>query len=623
MQATPKISVAIRKRPLTRKEINKQEVDIIEVTSPATLLLKEPKIKLDMSRYTEEHDFTFDGTFSENESNNEVYLKLVRPLVAEAFQGSKITCFAYGQTGSGKTFTMMGSTETGVPGLYLLATQDIFALLNSDQYSKMVVGISFYEIYCSKAYDLLNNRELCQIRVDAKENVNIVGLKEKLINNPESLMSLIHYGSSVRITGTTGMNEDSSRSHAILQITLREQSSMKQYGKLSFIDLAGSERGADVTDTNKQTRLDGAEINKSLLALKECIRAMDQEKRHIPFRGSKLTLVLKDSFVGQCKTLMIGNISPAQSSCEHTLNTLRYADRVKELKKHGNNSNKNKSPKNNLANILMLPRRQRNNSPNGYSNLDNNKRVYHNPNVEHYNINPRKSEGCNIVFKQNRMSEGYYQQNNISSQVFHKNKQWEVDQEYLQNSDMENIIKMENETLFEECIEEQSEDQLEEIPRDNILPTQFNKLKHNNFICDDQHKEIEANQYNAFQANNQNINQPVFRGFNSQNEKQNINNFNFQQNDAWKPQENNHTQGYNNNQPFSNNLNREVNYDQSINNSYLNNFNQQMMERLSDQQDQLIEEHSLKIDKIVEIIKQDMNLLEEQRNNRKIISSWS
>ena len=102
---------------------------------------------------------------------------------------------------------------------------------------------------------------------------------------------------------------------------------------MSFIDLAGSERGADTVDNNKQTRGEGAEINKSLLALKECIRALDLDKKHTPFRGSKLTQVLKDSFTGNSKTTMIANVSPAASCCEHTLNTLRYADRVKELKK--------------------------------------------------------------------------------------------------------------------------------------------------------------------------------------------------------------------------------------------------------------------------------------------------
>lgn len=147
-------------------------------------------------------------------------------------------------------------------------------------------------------------------------------------------METISNGLQSRTSGITGANADSSRSHAILQLQLKNaRDHQKEYGKMSFIDLAGSERGADTIDQNKQTRLDGAEINKSLLALKECIRALDLEKKHTPFRGSKLTQVLKDSFTGDSKTTMIANVSPANSCCEHTLNTLRYADRVKELKK--------------------------------------------------------------------------------------------------------------------------------------------------------------------------------------------------------------------------------------------------------------------------------------------------
>ncbi len=146
-------------------------------------------------------------------------------------------------------------------------------------------------------------------------------------------MENIGNGLQSRTSGVTGANSDSSRSHAILQLQLKNGREMKEFGKMSFIDLAGSERGADTIDQNKQTRLDGAEINKSLLALKECIRALDLEKKHLPFRGSKLTQVLKDSFTGDSKTTMIANVSPANSCCEHTLNTMRYADRVKELKK--------------------------------------------------------------------------------------------------------------------------------------------------------------------------------------------------------------------------------------------------------------------------------------------------
>ena len=185
-----------------------------------------------------------------------------------------------------------------------------------------------------------------------------MGLAEKQVNSAEELMELISFGLSERTTGVTGANVDSSRSHAILQICLKDSKSRIR-GKISFIDLAGSERAADTIEQDKQTRLDGAEINKSLLALKECIRALDQDKRHTPFRGSKLTLVLKDSFIGNCMTLMIANISPTSSCCEHTLNTLRYADRVKELKKT-TSSVDSFNQADALAQALMLPRRVNN-----------------------------------------------------------------------------------------------------------------------------------------------------------------------------------------------------------------------------------------------------------------------
>ena len=162
---------------------------------------------------------------------------------------------------------------------------------------------------------------------DKKNNINIIGLEETHITSWEQFVQLLEYGSTQRITSQNSANAESSRSHAILQISLKD--GKKLFGKISFIDLAGNERGADHTDMKKQTRIDGAEINKSLLSLKECIRALDQGKGHTPFRGSKLTMVLKDSFVGFCRTVMIGNVSPSSGCSENTLNTLRYADRVK------------------------------------------------------------------------------------------------------------------------------------------------------------------------------------------------------------------------------------------------------------------------------------------------------
>lgn len=270
-------------------------------------------------------------------------------MISAAFEGSNITCFAYGQTGSGKTYTMLG--ESRIPGLYLLASNDIFEKVHTSKLEFKVL-ISFYEIYCGKIHDLLNERQQLVAREDANQKVNIVGLMETQVTSVDDLMRIIGFGLSNRVVGVTGANDQSSRSHAVLQISLRN--GRKLYGKVSFIDLAGSERGADTIDNSKQTRIDGAEINKSLLALKECIRALDQDKKHTPFRGSILTQVLKDSFTGKCRTVMIANISSSSGDCEHTLNTLRYADRVKELKKG------NKSPRGMhdfLADSLMLPRK--------------------------------------------------------------------------------------------------------------------------------------------------------------------------------------------------------------------------------------------------------------------------
>lgn len=180
---------------------------------------------------------------------------------------------------------MMGTSDGTVPGLYLLAAYDVIHLLNA--YEDLELYLSFYEIYCGKLYDLLNNKELLICREDAKQKVNIVGLTEKQMLSVEDIMITIGNGLQSRTSGCTGANQESSRSHAILQMELKHAG--KVFGKISFIDLAGSERGADTINTNKQTKMDGAEINKSLLALKECIRALDLDKKHTPFRGSKLT----------------------------------------------------------------------------------------------------------------------------------------------------------------------------------------------------------------------------------------------------------------------------------------------------------------------------------------------
>jgi kinesin family protein 2/24 len=364
-QKISKIKVVVRKRPANQREQIQNDIDIIEKKGKDTIIVKELKNKVDLTKYIEEHHFTFDAAYDEKSTNQQIYNEIVKPMIKAAFEKTKITCFAYGQTGSGKTYTMMGNNHIEndkgptVPGLYLLSAVDMFNYLSMEKYSNLTFFVSFYEIYCNKLFDLLNNKNLLQAREDGKGNICIAGLIEKEINNLNELMNIIDFGLNGRTTGITGANLDSSRSHAILQIAIRTKDNNSNYGKISFIDLAGSERAVDTIDTNKQTKIDGAEINKSLLALKECIRALDQEKRHKPFRGSKLTLVLRDSFIGNCLTLMIANISPCLSCSEHTLNTLRYADRVKELRKpkHERDLTPNKKDPNDvLADLLMMPR---------------------------------------------------------------------------------------------------------------------------------------------------------------------------------------------------------------------------------------------------------------------------
>ncbi|KEH27114.1 kinesin motor family protein [Medicago truncatula] len=347
-----KIKVAVRKRPLNKKEIAKKEEDIITIDSNF-LTVFERKLKVDLTEYVEKHEFFFDAVLDEDVSNDEVYAETVEPIVPLIFQKTKATCFAYGQTGSGKTYTMQP--------LPLKASQDILRLMYRTYQSQgFQLYVSFFEIYGGKLFDLLNDRKKLFMREDGKQQVCIVGLQEYRVFEVETIKQFIEKGNATRSTGTTGANEESSRSHAILQLVIKrsadgsESKPARVIGKLSFIDLAGSERGADTTDNDKQTRIEGAEINKSLLALKECIRALDNDQGHIPFRGSKLTEVLRDSFVGDSRTVMISCISPSSGSCEHTLNTLRYADRVKSLSK-GNSSRRDPLSSSNLRESTVLP----------------------------------------------------------------------------------------------------------------------------------------------------------------------------------------------------------------------------------------------------------------------------
>nr|4Y05_A Chain A, Kinesin-like protein KIF2C [Homo sapiens] len=328
-----RICVCVRKRPLNKQELAKKEIDVISIPSKCLLLVHE---KVD---YLENQAFCFDFAFDETASNEVVYRFTAAPLVQTIFEGGKATCFAYGQTGSGKTHTMggdlSGKAQNASKGIYAMASADVFLLKNQPCYRKLglEVYVTFFEIYNGKLFDLLNKKAKLRVLEDGKQQVQVVGLQEHLVNSADDVIKMIDMGSACRTSGQTFANSNSSRSHACFQIILRAKGRM--HGKFSLVDLAGNERGADTSSADRQTRMEGAEINKSLLALKECIRALGQNKAHTPFRESKLTQVLRDSFIGEnSRTCMIATISPGISSCEYTLNTLRYADRVKELSPH-------------------------------------------------------------------------------------------------------------------------------------------------------------------------------------------------------------------------------------------------------------------------------------------------
>lgn len=343
-----RIRIVVRKRPMSSAEIAAAgDVDVIhpmDVGSYGKVLLYQPKTKVDLTRSIETIPFAFDNVFDENSTNVAIYERSVRSLIPCLFEGQWLSIFAYGQTNSGKTFTMLGSSFTGIKnnssstnpanmGLYHMAALDIFEALRTPGFEHFGVSLSLFEIYGGKLFDLLNGRNHVKCLEDSKGQVCFPGLTEHDLPDADELMMLIQQGASQRSTGTTSRNADSSRSHAVLQLHLRENDSEEEFSRLTFIDLAGSERGADTNRASRATRMEGAEINTSLLALKEVIRAMatGDTLKHIPFRGSKLTQVLKDSFVGEnCKSVMIACVSPNIGTVEQTLNTLRYADRVKE-----------------------------------------------------------------------------------------------------------------------------------------------------------------------------------------------------------------------------------------------------------------------------------------------------
>lgn len=234
---------------------------------------------------------------------------------------------------------MLGTLEN--PGIMTLTLRRLLEVTGQGNYK---MKFSYLEIYNEMIRDLLGEDTslVLDLREDPVKGQAVAGLSERVAESAEQVMKYLFIGNKNRTQESTGANEVSSRSHAVFQVTLerigKNENSQEevQTGKLSLIDLAGSERAAN-TNNKGMRMIEGANINRSLLALGNCINKLSDQmskgmRLYIPYRDSKLTRLLKDSLGGNCQTIMIANVSPSNTTYEDTHNTLKYANRAKNIK---------------------------------------------------------------------------------------------------------------------------------------------------------------------------------------------------------------------------------------------------------------------------------------------------
>lgn len=338
------IHVAIRFRPLTLSE-NKEKIKTeIDLTS-GNIFLEEKK-----------YNFTFDYIFDFNSTQEEIFEFLGKKTVSWVNEGYNSTIFAFGPSGSGKTHSLFGSSKD--KGLIPRCCETLFFnLSNTVEYT---VKCSFVEIYRENLRDLLreNSREnlreenSLRIRQDSKKGMYVQGCIEKIVYTSEDILKLIKNGAEQRATAHTNLNDTSSRSHAVLSLYVQQKTldGSVLYSKLHLVDLAGSENigKSEVTGVNLQ---EAQQINKSLSCLGNVIYALTEKGRiHIPYRDSKLTYLLQDSLGGNSRTIMLCTAILKQSSLFETINTLKFAQRVKQIR---NNVKKNKESTTDYKEIIL------------------------------------------------------------------------------------------------------------------------------------------------------------------------------------------------------------------------------------------------------------------------------
>ncbi|XP_059613334.1 kinesin-like protein KIF18A [Phlebotomus argentipes] len=340
-----KMRVAVRVRPFSRQELEANQRTIVRVMDGQNLLFdpeddddefffhgSKVKHRDVTKRVRKKMPMEYDYVFGAEAVNADIYATCMEPLIASVMEGFNCSVFVYGATGAGKTFTMLG--KEGTPGITYLTIQELFRQMGElQQERKFAIGVSYLEVYNEQVMNLLTKAGPLKLREDSS-GVVVSGLSLKPIYDAKELIALLSQGNQNRTQHPTDANAESSRSHAIFQVHIRMEdlkTSQKRTVKLSMIDLAGSERASSTKGIGVRFK-EGASINKSLLALGNCINKLADGLDHIPYRDSNLTRILKDSLGGNCQTVMIANVSPSSLMYDDTYNTLKYASRAKKIR---------------------------------------------------------------------------------------------------------------------------------------------------------------------------------------------------------------------------------------------------------------------------------------------------
>ncbi|XP_076183889.1 kinesin-like protein KIF12 isoform X2 [Ptiloglossa arizonensis] len=343
------INVVVRVRPLSNREVKAGDDTAVQFPGDGQIYCEGFASSADKKGKLFSYNVVFEPTASQEDI---LQFSGAKKLIEMAVEGFNCTAFCYGQTGSGKTHTLTGPPEmfeemkhySENNGLVFRSFVYLFKLLQERQQCNFVLKASFLEIYNEKVIDLLNpgtSRKPLMVRWSKKtrgffvENLFTVECEEL-----DDLLAVLEEGMRNRSVGAHNMNEQSSRSHSILTVNITSEQQMdnsvfiSKQGKINFVDLAGSEM-TKKTQSEGKTLEEANNINKSLMVLGYCISSLSDGKRkggHIPYRDSKLTKLLADSLAGNGVTLMIACVSPARSNASETLNTLRYAARVKKIR---------------------------------------------------------------------------------------------------------------------------------------------------------------------------------------------------------------------------------------------------------------------------------------------------